>query len=170
MNKIEYRWLLKISLTTKILDFSQNMSCILGIAFLFSETYHWQTQRRSTTKTTHHWLTCVIENICFLVLHFFGFFQKPVPWSILLLCWRSDCLPLPIMQLHILLGGNSRATWSLCHPRMSAIQATRVLPPLQFKFSAAAVFVKPPPGGPQTPWPAPRGSHNRTILGALHQN
>ena len=48
---------------------------------------------------------------------------------------------------------------------MSAIQATRFLPPLQFKFSASAVFVKAPPRGPQTPWPAPRGSHNRTILG-----
>ena len=50
---------------------------------------------------------------------------------------------------------------------MSAIQATRFLPPLQFKFSAAAVFVKAPPRGPQTPWPDPRGSHNRTILGGL---
>ena len=48
---------------------------------------------------------------------------------------------------------------------MSAIQPARFLPPLQFKFSASAVFVKAPPRGPQTPWPAPRGSHNRTILG-----
>lgn len=95
-------------------------------------------------------------------------FSKTCPWVNFAALLEKWWLPVPIMQLQRSSRlGIFRPTWSLCHPRMSAIQATRFLPLLQFKFSAAAVFVKAPPRGPQTPWPDPRGSHNRTILGGL---
>ena len=95
-------------------------------------------------------------------------FSKTCPWVNFAALLEKWWLPVPIMQLQRSSRlGIFRPTWSLCHPRMSAIQATRFLPLLQFKFSAAAVFVKAPPRGPQTPSPAPRGSHNRTILGGL---
>ena len=86
------------------------------------------------------------------------FFSKTCPWVNFAALLEKWWLPVPIMQLH----GSSRLgifgpTWSLCHPRMSAIQATRFLPPLQFKFSAAAVFVKAPPGGHRHPGRTPVG-------------
>ena len=171
MNKIEWTVTVqKSSLTTKTLGL-----CLKYV--LHSRKYCFQQNRSLKTppkSTIRPWLQPTDHRVSFD--SFKTIFQFTLLWFFQNLSLGQFCFSVVevvgcLFQLcsctFSLAWELADPTWSLCHPRMSAIQATRFLPPLQFKFSAAAVFVKAPPRGPQTPSPAPRGSHNRTILGGL---